>query len=57
MGAMIGPNVGIATIASMVIKVVEDEADIGLVPKSTEETINKKYTTKNVRKILKKVKK
>ena len=41
MGAMIGPNVGIATIASMVIKVVEDEADIGLVSKSTEETINK----------------
>ena len=34
MGAMVGPNVGIATIASMVIKIVEDEAYTGLVSKS-----------------------
>ena len=41
MGAMVGPNLGIATIASIVIKTVAEEADIGLVSYSTEETINK----------------
>ena len=41
MGAMVGPNIGIATIASVVIKTVAEEADTGLVSKSTDETINK----------------
>ena len=41
MGAMVGPNIGIATIASVVIKTIAEEADTGLVSKSTEETINK----------------
>ena len=41
MGAMVGPNVGIATIAGMVIKTITEEADVGLVSKSTEETVNK----------------
>jgi len=41
MGAMIGPNVGIANFASMIVRKVAEVADVGHVAKSTEETINK----------------
>ena len=39
--AMVGPNHGITTLASRIVRAVEDEADVGFVSKSTEETIHK----------------
>ena len=41
MGAMVGPNVGPSTFANIIIRTVADEADTGLVSKSTEETLAK----------------
>ena len=41
MGAMVGPNVGLAKFGNLIIRKVADEADIGHVSKSTEETIAK----------------
>ena len=40
-GAMVGPNIGLSTLASIVVRAVADEADEGYVSKSTEETLNK----------------
>ena len=41
MGAMIGPNIGLAKFGNLIIRKVADEADIGHVSKSTEETVAK----------------
>jgi hypothetical protein len=41
MGAMVGPNVGLANFGSMIIRKVADAADEGYASKSTEETIAK----------------
>ena len=41
MGAMIGPNVGLANFGSMIIRKVAEDADVGYVSKSTDETIVK----------------
>ena len=41
MGAMVGPKIGISKIASLFIKTVVEESDIGFVSLSTKETINK----------------
>ena len=41
MGAMIGPNVGLANFGCMIIRNIANEADVGHVSKSTEETIAK----------------
>ena len=38
---MVGPNKGITTLVSKIVRTVADEADEGFVSKSTEETINK----------------
>ena len=41
MGAMIGPNIGLAKFGNLIVRKVADEADIGHVSKSTEETVAK----------------
>ena len=41
MGAMVGPNVGISDIGSLIVRKIAENADKGLVAKSTEEVINK----------------
>jgi hypothetical protein len=41
MGAMVGPNVGLANFASMIVRTIADDMDEGHVSKSTEETICK----------------
>ena len=41
MGAMVGPNIGLAKFGNLIIRKVADEADVGHVSKSTEETIAK----------------
>ena len=41
MGAMIGPNVGLANFGSMMVRALANECDVGQVSKSTEETIFK----------------
>ena len=41
MGAMVGPNVGLANFASMIVRQIADDADVENVSKSTEETIAK----------------
>ena len=38
---MVGPNKGITTLVSKIVRTVADEADEGFVSKSTEETISK----------------
>ena len=41
MGAMVGPNIGLSELGSRIVRKIADNADIGLVSKSTEEVINK----------------
>ena len=41
MGAMVGPNIGLSEIGSRIVRKIADNADIGLVSKSTEEVLNK----------------
>ena len=41
MGAMVGPNVGLANFASTIVRTMADDMDKGHVSKSTEETIHK----------------
>ena len=41
MGAMVGPNVGLANYGSIIIRAIANEFDVGNVSKSTEETIAK----------------
>ena len=41
MGAIVGPNIGLSEIASIIVRKIADDADEGLVSKSTEEVINK----------------
>ena len=41
MGAIVGPNIGLSEIGSILVRKIADNADIGLVAKSTEEVIQK----------------
>ena len=41
MGATVGPNIGLSEIGSIIVRKIADNADLGLVAKSTEETIQK----------------
>ena len=41
MGAMVGPNIGLSELGSIFVRAIADEADTGLVVKSTEEMLNK----------------
>ena len=41
MGAMVGPNVGLANFASIIVRKIADDADDGNVSKSTEEFLAK----------------
>ena len=41
MGAIVGPNIGLSELGSMVVRKIAENADIGLVSTSTEEVINK----------------
>ena len=40
MGAIVGPNIGLSELGSMMVRKIADLADVGLVVKSTEETLN-----------------
>ena len=48
MGATVGPNVGLSTFGSIIVRKIADAHDVGHVSKSTEETIAKleEYNTK-----------
>ena len=41
MGAIVGPNMGLSEIGSMIVRKIADNADVGLVARSTEEVLNK----------------
>ena len=41
MGAIVGPNIGLSEIGSIIVRKIADNADIGLAAKSTEEVLNK----------------
>ena len=41
MGAIVGPNIGLSEIGSRIVRKIADNADTGLVSKSTEEVLNK----------------
>ena len=41
MGAVVGPNIGLSEIGSIIVRKIADNADMGLVAKSTEEVLNK----------------
>ena len=41
MGAVVGPNMGLSELGSLLVRKIADNADIGLVAKSTEEVISK----------------
>ena len=41
MGAMVGPNIGLSEIGSRIVRKIAENADVGLVAKSTEEVIEK----------------
>ena len=41
MGAVVGPNIGLSEIGSIIVRKIADNADIGLAAKSTEEVLNK----------------
>ena len=41
MGAMVGPNIGLNEIGSVIVSIKADIADTGLVSNSTEEVLNK----------------
>ena len=46
MGAIVGPNIGLSELGSIVVRKIADNADEGLVSRSTEEVLNK-YETFN----------
>ena len=52
MGAMVGPNVGLTNFGSIIVRAVADEYYVGLVSKSTEETISKLEEYKKKREVL-----
>ena len=41
MGAVVGPNLGLSELGSIVVRKIADNADVGLVAKSTEEVLHK----------------
>ena len=41
MGAIVGPNIGLSEIGSIIVRKIADNADVGLVARSTEEVLNK----------------
>ena len=41
MGAMVGPNIGLSELGSILVRKIADTSDVGLVAKSTEEVLNK----------------
>ena len=41
MGAIVGPNIGLSELGSIAVRKIVDNADEGLVSKSTEEVLNK----------------
>ena len=41
MGAIVGPNIGLSEIGSIIVRKIADNADEGFVAKSTEEVLNK----------------
>ena len=41
MGAIVGPNIGMSDIGSLIVRKIADHADGGLVSKSTEEVLDK----------------
>jgi hypothetical protein len=49
MGAIVGPNIGLSEIGSIIVRKISDNADIGLVAKSTEEVLNKIETFNKIR--------
>ena len=50
MGAIVGPNIGLSELGSMIVRKIADNADGGLVAKSTEEVLNK-FETFNKRRL------
>ena len=52
MWAMVGPNVGLTNFGSIIVRAVADEYYVGLVSKSTEETISKLEEYKKKREVL-----
>ena len=53
MGAIVGPNIGLSELGSILVRKVAESADIGLVSTSTEEVINKieDYKRRDLRRI------
>ena len=41
MGAIVGPNIGLSELGSIIVRKIAEKADVGLVIKSTEEALNK----------------
>jgi hypothetical protein len=41
MGAVVGPNIGLSEMGSIIVRKIADNTDEGLVSKSTEEVLNK----------------
>ena len=41
MGAIVGPNVGLSEVGSIIVRKISDNADNGSVAKSTKEVLNK----------------
>ena len=41
MGAIVGPNVGLSELGSILVRKIAEISDVGLVSKSTEELLNK----------------
>ena len=41
MGAIVGPNIGLLELGSIIVRKIADISDVGLVSKSTEEVLNK----------------
>jgi hypothetical protein len=58
MGAIVGPNIGLSELGSMMVRKIAESADIGLVATSTEEVLdkievyNKNRVGKNLKKII-----
>ena len=54
MGAIVGPNIGLSEIGSIIVRKIADNADVGLVARSTEEVLNKfeKYNKERFEKSL-----
>ena len=51
MGAVVGPNIGLSEIGSIIVRKIADNADVCLVANSTEE-VRLKHLTKEVWKII-----